>query len=119
MKNLSLLITIIALSTSVFTSCRNNADKKEGESGKKRDKTDKIPSSHGDKKDRKKGIQYKTLEEIGGYKVGEIATDFNLKNTDGKMVSLESIKDTKGYIVTFTCNECPYSKSYEDRIILL
>ena len=52
-----------------------------------------------------------------GYKVGDIATDFKLKNIDGKMVSLEDYKDAKGYIVIFTCNTCPYAVLYEDRII--
>lgn len=54
-----------------------------------------------------------------GYKVGDIATDFNLKNVNGKMVSLKDYKDAKGYIVVFTCNHCPYAKAYEDRIIAL
>ncbi|MDX2002995.1 MAG: thioredoxin family protein [Chitinophagales bacterium] len=52
-----------------------------------------------------------------GYAVGDYATDFKLKNVDGKMVSLADMKDAKGYIVIFTCNHCPYSKAYEDRII--
>ncbi|MBK7939642.1 MAG: thioredoxin family protein [Lewinellaceae bacterium] len=55
----------------------------------------------------------------GGYKVGDKATDFSLKNVDGKMVSLAGINDAKGYIVVFTCNACPYAKAYEDRIIAL
>ena len=54
-----------------------------------------------------------------GYEVGDIATDFNLKNIDGKMVSLADYKDAKGYIVIFTCNTCPYAVQYEDRIIAL
>ena len=54
-----------------------------------------------------------------GYEVGDIATDFKLKNIDGKMVSLEDYKDAKGYIVIFTCNTCPYAVLYEDRIIAL
>lgn len=54
-----------------------------------------------------------------GYKVGDTAIDFNLKNVDGKMVSLAGIKDAKGYIVVFTCNACPYAKAYEDRVIAL
>ena len=54
-----------------------------------------------------------------GYKVGDTARDFNLKNVDGKMVSLAGINDAKGYIVVFTCNACPYAKAYEDRIIAL
>jgi peroxiredoxin len=51
-----------------------------------------------------------------GYKVGDMATDFKLKNVDGKSVSLSDYKDAKGYIVIFTCNHCPYSIAYEDRI---
>ncbi len=54
-----------------------------------------------------------------GYKVGDIATDFKLKNIDGKMVSLADYKDAKGYIVIFTCNTCPYAVAYEDRIVAL
>ncbi len=55
----------------------------------------------------------------GGYKVGDVAADFNLKNIDGKMVSLAQIPNAKGYVVIFTCNTCPYAQAYEDRIIEL
>ncbi len=51
-----------------------------------------------------------------GYNVGDMATDFNLENIDGNMVSLSDYKDAKGFIVTFTCNTCPYAVAYEDRI---
>lgn len=54
-----------------------------------------------------------------GYEVGDEATDFKLKNTDGKMVSLSDFKKAKGFIVVFTCNHCPYAKKYEDRIVAL
>ncbi|OYX22364.1 MAG: thioredoxin family protein [Flavobacteriales bacterium 32-35-8] len=54
-----------------------------------------------------------------GYKVGDIAEDFKLMNVDGKMVSMANYKDAKGFIVTFTCNTCPYAVGYEDRIIAL
>lgn len=54
-----------------------------------------------------------------GYKIGDIATDFKLKNIDGSMVSLSDYKDAKGFIVIFTCNTCPYSVAYEDRIVAL
>ena len=54
-----------------------------------------------------------------GYKVGDTAEDFSLKNIDGKMVSLSDYKGAKGFIVTFTCNTCPYAVMYEDRIIAL
>lgn len=54
-----------------------------------------------------------------GYKVGDYATDFSLKNVNEKVVSLAQQKDAKGFIVVFTCNTCPYSKLYEDRLIAL
>jgi peroxiredoxin len=54
-----------------------------------------------------------------GYKPGDIARDFSLKNTDGKMVSLAQYKTAKGFIVVFTCNHCPFAKAYEERIIAL
>jgi len=54
-----------------------------------------------------------TVEAI---KVGDKAPAFSLKNVDGKMVSLADYKG-KGAIVVFTCNHCPFSVLYEDRII--
>lgn len=54
-----------------------------------------------------------------GYKVGDVATDFSLKNVDGKVVSLKDFNSAKGFIVIFTCNHCPFAKAYEDRIIAL
>ncbi|WP_315052962.1 thioredoxin family protein [Chryseobacterium indoltheticum] len=54
-----------------------------------------------------------------GYEVGDVAADFKLKNIDGKMVSLSDFKKAKGFIVVFTCNNCPYAKKYEDRIVAL
>lgn len=51
-----------------------------------------------------------------GYDIGDIATDFKLMNIDGKKVSLSDYKDSKGFIITFTCNTCPYAVLYEDRI---
>lgn len=55
----------------------------------------------------------------GGYQVGDVATDFKLRNVDGKMVSLADYTSAKGFIVIFTCNHCPYAVAYEDRIIAL
>lgn len=52
-------------------------------------------------------------------KIGDTATDFNLKNVNGDLISLSSFEGAKGYIVTFTCNTCPYAVEYEDRIITL
>jgi len=56
---------------------------------------------------------------VKGYEIGDEATDFKLKNIDGKMISLNDFKSAKGFIVIFTCNHCPYAKKYEDRIIEL
>lgn len=60
-----------------------------------------------------------TLKTSEGYNVGDVASDFSLENIDGKMVSLKDYKKAKGFIVVFTCNTCPYSVAYEDRIIAL
>jgi len=58
----------------------------------------------------------KEVSEEKGYDIGDIATDFKLMNIDGKKVSLSDFKDAKGFIITFTCNTCPYAVLYEDRI---
>ena len=64
-------------------------------------------------------FSYKSLEH--GYKIGDEATDFELKNIDGNMVSLGQMKysSAKGFILVFTCNHCPFAQKYEDRIIAL
>jgi len=49
--------------------------------------------------------------------IGAKGADFSLKGTDGKMHSLADVKGEKGTAVIFTCNECPYSKGYEARLI--
>lgn len=62
------------------------------------------------------GLLFSSFVE-GGLKVGDTAPDFKLKNIDGQMMSLADIDDAEGYIVIFTCNTCPFSVKYEDRII--
>lgn len=54
-----------------------------------------------------------------GYGTGDIASDFELKNVDGRMISMSDYERAKGFIVIFTCNTCPFSKMYEQRIELL
>jgi len=61
-------------------------------------------------------IALAAFTQQSGYKPGDQARDFNLKNIDGKNVSLADYKKAKGFIVVFTCNHCPYAKKYEDRI---
>jgi peroxiredoxin len=57
--------------------------------------------------------------QTNGYKPGDNAIDFKLKATDGKTYSLEDLNKGKGFIVIFTCNHCPFSQAYEQRIIAL
>lgn len=54
-----------------------------------------------------------------GYQVGDNAMNFKLQNIDDKMVALSDYESEKGVVVIFTCNHCPYSVAYEDRIIAL
>jgi len=54
-----------------------------------------------------------------GYQVGDKATDFKLKNIDGRYVSMADYPDAKGFVVTFSCNHCPFVVATEDRIIAL
>lgn len=64
-------------------------------------------------------LSFNKSTENKGYEIGDVATDFKLKNVDGKMISLADYKDAKGYIVIFSCNTCPYVVAYEDRMIEL
>lgn len=59
------------------------------------------------------------VQSVKGYSIGDTATDFKLKDVNGKMVSLSSYKDAKGYIVVFTCNTCPFAVASEDRLVAL
>jgi peroxiredoxin len=58
-----------------------------------------------------------TIAFSQGYKIGNKAADFRLKNVDGKMVSLADYVDAKGFVIIFSCNHCPYIIAYEDRMI--
>jgi peroxiredoxin len=53
------------------------------------------------------------------YKVGDVVVNFTLRNVDDKLVSLSDFASKQGIILVFTSNHCPFSKSYEDRILLL
>jgi peroxiredoxin len=57
-----------------------------------------------------------TASAQSGYQVGDLATDFDLKNVNGTNTSLANYKDAKGYIVVFTCNTCPVAQAYQSRI---
>jgi len=64
-------------------------------------------------------LSYFAQAQTSGYKPGDKAIDFNLKSTDGSFQSLASLSKGKGFIVIFTCNHCPFSQAYEQRIIAL
>lgn len=63
--------------------------------------------------------QTDAINVFAGYAIGDEAADFNLRNIDGKKVSLSNYSNAKGFIVVFTCNHCPFSKAYEDRLVAL
>ncbi len=54
-----------------------------------------------------------------GYHIGDIAADFELKSTNGDMVSMGDFEEAKGFVIVFTCNHCPFAVMYEDRLIEL
>ncbi len=58
-------------------------------------------------------------QQPNGYQIGDVVDDFTLVNIDGTTVSLNDYGDEEGAIVIFTCNTCPVSGAYEDRIIAL
>lgn len=45
------------------------------------------------------------------------APDFKLPGVDGKLWSLHDLRGTKGTLVMFICNHCPYVRSVIDRIV--
>ena len=44
-----------------------------------------------------------TMEELGSK-----APEFNLPGLDGNLVSLDTFSQSKGYLVMFICNHCPF-----------
>jgi peroxiredoxin len=51
--------------------------------------------------------------------LGSLAPDFNLEGVDRKRYSLESFLKSTVLVVVFTCNHCPYSQAYEDRMVAI
>ena len=99
MKNtLSLFGMLIAIAL-MFTACNSESN----------GTVEKVKSEVSD-------MRGESTEAIKAIEVGDKAPAFSLKNVDGKMVSLADYKG-KGAIVVFTCNHCPFSVLYEDRII--
>lgn len=108
MKTFIQTISLLAFFSLLVSSCTNE-NTNTANNTETQDSTNTAP----------KTVDVPKEDEPKGYKVGDLATDFNLKNVDDKMVSLASYEEAKGFIVIFTCNHCPYSIAYEDRIIEL
>ena len=45
------------------------------------------------------------------------ASDFSLKNVDGKTLSYDEIKGEKGTVIAFICNHCPYVQAIIKRFV--
>ena len=112
MKNQILTVTIVIIAALSFFACESSQNNTE--------ESAKAVQVSEQKADEPK----KEVLEKDGLQVGDTAPDFNLKNIDGNYYSLKDIKledgsTPKGYIVTFTCNTCPYAVANEDRLIAL
>lgn len=56
-------------------------------------------------------LEYSTASEFG-----TSAPDFSLPGVDGKTYSLSSFKNSKGLLVVFMCNHCPYVIAVHERL---
>lgn len=45
------------------------------------------------------------------------APNFHLPATDGRVLSLEELHGSKGTLIVFICNHCPYVKAVIDRLV--
>ncbi|MBN1805207.1 MAG: thioredoxin family protein [Sedimentisphaerales bacterium] len=51
--------------------------------------------------------------------LGTSAPDFNLPDTEGKIVSLDDFKAAKAFLVIFMCNHCPFVKHILNEMVKL
>lgn len=51
--------------------------------------------------------------------IGDKIIEFSLLGTDGKVHNIYEYADKYGLCIVFTCNSCPYSKAYGQRLIRL
>jgi peroxiredoxin len=58
-----------------------------------------------------------TLTKTPICEFGKKASNFELKSTENKIVSLDSIKGENGTLIMFICNHCPYVKVVIEDII--
>ncbi|MCB0464503.1 MAG: thioredoxin family protein [Aequorivita sp.] len=102
-KNIFIGLSLLAIAIITLGSCKNEQRKVNDEVAINESST--------------KTILEKPV--LKGYAIGDEATDFKLKDVNGKMVSLSDYKDAKGFIVIFTCNTCPFAVASEERIVAL
>jgi len=62
-------------------------------------------------------ISFSAQAQEKEYAVGDMASDFELKMIDRKIISLSKLGDAKVAIVIFFCNTCPIVRSFEHQII--
>lgn len=116
MKNLLSFTLVLALTTLLFSACGDAAKVADNATNAVKETTEKTMNVVKENAPKALTVNNKPGK---GYQVGDKAADFKLKNVDGKVISLTDMTDAKGFIVTFTCNHCPYSVLYEDRLIEL
>jgi len=51
--------------------------------------------------------------------LGAACPDFSLPSVDGKKYALKDFAKSKGLLVAFICNHCPYVKAVEDRLLAI
>ena len=49
--------------------------------------------------------------------IGVPAKDFELKNVDNEIYTLNDIKKRNGFVIAFICNHCPYVKDIITRLV--
>jgi len=59
------------------------------------------------------------LQDLKPLAIGEPAplAGVKMKNVDGRDWSIAEMKGTKGTLVVFTCNHCPWAKAWHTRIV--
>ncbi|WP_158281275.1 thioredoxin family protein [Dyadobacter jejuensis] len=60
-----------------------------------------------------------TGQQTTGYQPGDLVVNFALKDLNGKPISLKDFSGAKGLIIIFSNMHCPFSRSYENRMIAL
>ena len=106
MKRILTSISFAAVAIITFNSCKNES-------------TDKSEEFAVNEIVQPEFTEIESVTETKGYTIGDEATDFKLKDVNGKMVSLSDYPDAKGFIVIFTCNTCPFAVASEERIVAL